>query len=142
MSEHKEVERRLIVITPEHILIFDGDCAFCTSCVRWLQHHWRASAAATAIDYQSILRDGAPFPTPTPEEMQRAVWWLDASGRAEGARAVSRALLATTGVWRFAGWLMGVPPLWWAAPWVYRHVAAHRHRLPGAGPACRLPDAR
>lgn len=71
--------------------------------------------------------------------MRRTVWWLDASGRASGARAVSRALLATTGPWRLAGWLVGVAPLSWVASVIYRWIAANRHRLPGASGACATP---
>jgi predicted DCC family thiol-disulfide oxidoreductase YuxK len=126
--------------TPEQILIYDGDCAFCTSCVAWLQRRWNATTPPTAVDYQSIVRDGVAYATPSREEMQRALWWLDGNGAVQGAEAVSRALRATSGLWRLVGHLINVAPISWVAPWTYRRVAKYRHHLPGASPTCRLPS--
>ncbi|MFN8167235.1 MAG: DCC1-like thiol-disulfide oxidoreductase family protein [Candidatus Nanopelagicales bacterium] len=127
------------------LLVFDGDCAFCTSSVLWLGR--RFPDGFTAVPYQRVDLDRLGL---TERECHDRVQWIaDAqaprtSARESGARAVG-ALLRAGGrarhdlvgtLWAAAGVLPFVPPTSWAAERVYRVVAANRTRLPGGTPAC------
>jgi predicted DCC family thiol-disulfide oxidoreductase YuxK len=127
------------------VLVFDGDCAFCTSSVLWLQN--RFPDGFSAVPYQRVELGRLGL---TERECHDRVQWIaDAqtprtSRRESGARAVG-ALLRSGGrargdvtglLWATAGVLPFVPPTSWLAEGVYRVVAANRMRLPGGTPAC------
>jgi predicted DCC family thiol-disulfide oxidoreductase YuxK len=117
------------------VLIFDGDCAVCTSCAEWARLHM--SGAVTIVPWQraDLAAHGL-----TPDDGARAAWWISAAGRRyRGHLAVGQTLRHCRGWWPVAGWFISVPPISWAAALVYPVVARYRHLLPGATPACRLP---
>jgi len=74
--------------------------------------------------------------------MRRAAWWIDDRHRDEGARAIARALLAARRPWPVVGVVLLTPPVSVLAALVYRVVARHRHRLPGATVTCASPPSR
>ncbi len=118
------------------LLVFDGDCGFCTSAKDWLvaradvdavPHQWAdltalgldAAAAARRIH---VLGDDVP------------------GGHLSGGRAAAWLLRQARGPgWRALGAVLGAPVLRWGTELGYRLVAANRHRLPGGTPACALP---
>lgn len=119
------------------VLIFDGDCGFCTSCVRLaervLPSHFQA------IPWQRIPDLGS-FGT-TAEEAAAAVQWVGRTGRtSSGHAALADMLVAAGGPWRPVGRALMTRPFDRAAAAVYDFVARHRHQLPGGMPACRMPD--
>jgi len=117
------------------VLIYDGDCGFCTASARWLQA--RLPGAAAVTPHQAI--DLAPVGL-TEAETSRAAYWVDETGSTHrGAAAIAAALAACGGTWGIIGRLLAIPPLSWLASGVYAVVARNRHRLPGATDACRLP---
>jgi predicted DCC family thiol-disulfide oxidoreductase YuxK len=122
------------------MLIFDGDCAFCTTTARWIAARWRIPAEA--VPWQRLGQPGLDALGLTVTDVEHAAWWVDSAGRRfRGHRAVGHALLAAGG-WRAGlGRVALVPPGSWVAALVYRAVARWRHRLPGGTPACRV-DAR
>lgn len=122
-------------------LVFDGDCAFCTSSVRWAQRWCRP--AVRFVPWQEIDLESHGL---TYEQVTSAVRWLaPRSGAAvdravpSGAAAVGRVLLRSRWPWRPVGVLLLVPPFSWIGQVLYRLVAANRHRLPGGTPACAVP---
>ena len=120
----------------EQLLVYDGDCSFCTSCVRWITAHWNGPQRAVAwqhLDADDLDRIGL-----TLDDVRRASWWVDSTrGRSRGHLAIAHALRAAHG-WPSVGGLMLVPPLRWLAAGVYLLIARWRHRLPGGTPACRM----
>jgi predicted DCC family thiol-disulfide oxidoreductase YuxK len=122
---------------PGPLLIFDGDCAFCTSCVRWLEP--RLTPGVTIVPWQRT--DLAAAGT-TEERARREVLWAAESQVLGGAAAAAAALRhCRSAGWRAAGRALGVPPLRWLAPPAYRLIARNRHRLPGGTAACALPPS-
>jgi len=68
--------------------------------------------------------------------MTESRWWLDASGQVYGgAEAVNAALSAALGT-RLPLVVYRVPVVRAVQERVYRWVAAHRYRFPGATPHC------
>jgi predicted DCC family thiol-disulfide oxidoreductase YuxK len=122
---------------PTAILIFDGDCGFCTTSARWAQRRFRHGERAEAWQ---LIGDGVLERFGLSEkDVREAAWWVDDGDvRERGHRAVGRALVAGGG-WRWAaGRLVLTPPVSWLAAGVYRLVVRWRYRLPGGTPACRV----
>ncbi|MEI7034259.1 DUF393 domain-containing protein [Streptomyces pratensis] len=120
------------------VLVYDGDCAFCTTSVTFLTRLLRPNCTATPWQFADLDALGV-----TSERAQYEVLWVSPLGTVYGgAQAVAKLLLNAGGVWAWLGGLLTLPPARWAAHGVYRLVATHRHRLPGGSPACALPPDR
>ncbi len=113
------------------VLLFDGDCAFCTSCARLLE---RIGPEATIAAWQVSDLDELGV---TAAQAEQAVRWIEPDGTVRSGHEAIAAALGTAGApWRIAGrtlLLPGVSPL---ATAFYRLIARNRHRLPGGTPAC------
>lgn len=109
------------------MLIYDGDCAFCTWTAKRGQ---RVLPAPVAIkpwqqtDLKEIGLDQAAA--------EHSVQWVIPGQKPQaGHRAIARWLIASGLPWSAAGHLMLVPPVSWLAAGAYRLVANNRHRIPG-----------
>jgi predicted DCC family thiol-disulfide oxidoreductase YuxK len=114
-------------------LVFDGDCAFCTSSVRVLE---RTGPEAEIVAWQQTNLDALGL---TEEEAAAAVQWVEIDGTIHsGHEAIAAALDSAGGAWMLAGRTLlspGISPL---AAGAYRLIATNRHRLPGGTPACAI----
>jgi len=133
-------------LTTLPVLVYDGDCAFCSTSVRWLESRFPRSFAAVPYQRTDLGRLGLGE-----RECHDRVQWIGdvavpSSRRESGARAVG-ALLRRGGAdrggpvglaFRSVGALTTVAPASWLAEGVYLLVAANRHRLPGGTPTCGL----
>jgi predicted DCC family thiol-disulfide oxidoreductase YuxK len=120
------------------LLIYDGDCAFCSSCVRAAQRVLPGDVPA--IPWQRAP-DLAVYGL-TPEEAAESVRWVDSSGAvASGQEAVAHLLNHAGGAWSVVGRMLLLPLIGDVAEAVYRVIARNRDRLPGGTAACRLPEA-
>jgi len=119
------------------ILVYDGDCGFCTTAARWAARKFRRGERAEAWQFLGegpLQQHGLSL-----EDVQEAAWWVDGRGlRERGHRAVGRALLAGGGFRRMVGSFVLTPPTSWLAAGVYRLVVRWRYRLPGGTPACKV----
>lgn len=119
------------------VLVYDGDCGFCSASVRWISPHWRADVDAEA--WQALGAEGLAALGLSQEACAQAAYWVDSDGRAwRGHLAVAKALSAADGWRRAAGRLGLVPPGRWVGAAVYPLVVRWRHRLPGASQSCRV----
>lgn len=122
------------------VVIFDGDCAFCTSSVTWLAARLSRGRDADPrlAPWQAI--DLTSYGT-TIERARREVLWVAPDGSiCGGADAIAAWMRYRGGPYGALGWAMSQPPACWVAAAVYRLVARHRQRLPGGTPACALPS--
>ena len=119
------------------LLIFDGDCGFCTSSAHWIEAKWKPGSAA-AQPWQRLGLDRLTSFGLTVDDVSTKAWWVQENQCVGGERAVSAALIAAGGMWSVLGHLIGIPPFRWFARPGYRLVARYRYKLPGATPACRL----
>lgn len=116
------------------VLVYDGDCGFCTRSVRLAE---RLPVEARLLPWQEA--DLASLRT-TEDRARHEVLWVDTTRRVfGGAAAVAELLKHCRGPVRLAGMIMSAPVVRTVAEWVYRRVSENRYRLPGATPACQLP---
>ncbi len=116
------------------MLVFDGDCAFCTSSAAWIER--RLPADVRVAPWQILDLDELGL---TEADVTTAAYWIDSDGAAHrGHLAIGRSLIAAGGAWALVGRLIVVPPVSWLAAPVYRLIARYRHRMPGATDACRV----
>ena len=116
------------------LLIFDGDCGFCTTSARTGQ---RWLGLEHVEPWQFLDLDTLPV---TEADCLQAVQWVAVDGTVASAHeAVIAALRHAGGRWAVLGRLMALPGVRSIAAVVYRLVARYRYRMPGGTPACRLP---
>ncbi|NLU80767.1 DUF393 domain-containing protein [Micromonospora sp. HNM0581] len=117
--------------------VYDGDCAFCTSCAKFVERRIPTGARVVPWQFTDLDRLGL-----TEGQCEEAVQWVGSDGsRAAGPDAIA-ALLASSSRrgWRIAGAGLRTAPVRATAWPVYRWVARNRHRMPGGTAACSLPQ--
>ena len=118
------------------VLVFDGECGFCTTCARVLQRGVFRNGSPSVAPWQRLDLDELQL---TAEQCAQAVQWVGEDGQvASGHAAIAAALHAGRPVWRPGGKLLMAPGFSWLAGRLYSWVAAHRDALPGGTPACRV----
>ena len=124
------------------VLVFDGDCGFCTTAAGFLERRVASAPRRGGLSVVPWQRADLPALGLTEAQCSEAVQFVDAGARSyAGAPAIAAALGAGPAAYRLVGAVMGLPGVRGLAAVVYRWVAAHRHRLPGGTPACRMPPA-
>jgi predicted DCC family thiol-disulfide oxidoreductase YuxK len=119
------------------LLVYDGDCSFCSSTARWIIARWQGPQQAVA--WQDLSDSQLERLGLTLDDVRCAAWWIDAAGRrSRGHLAIARALRAAHGWPSLLGRILLVPPFRWLAAGAYPLVARWRHRLPGGTSACRM----
>lgn len=117
------------------LLVFDGDCAFCSSAVEVLRDRVRSDVDYLPWQRLDLVRLGL-----TEQACRHAVQWLPAGGvPTSGGRAVTDLLRGADQPWSTLGRVGALPGVRVVVELAYRAVAANRHRLPGGTPACQLP---
>ena len=117
------------------LLVFDGDCAFCTTWVNRLEAALPVFPRTTPwqwieLDQYALGRD----------DVDRYAWVITPGHHYAGHLALSALLrMQPVASLRFLGHLLATPPFSLVAALAYRFVAANRSRLPGGTPACAMP---
>jgi predicted DCC family thiol-disulfide oxidoreductase YuxK len=120
-------------------LIFDGDCAFCTSSAHWLARRLRRLRGPNARLVAWQFTDLAALGT-TAERTRREALWVSTDGTLYGGAAAFAAWLKFRGgAYAIVGRAIDLPVIRALAAAVYRVIAKNRHRMPGGSPACALP---
>ncbi|MGW7575880.1 thiol-disulfide oxidoreductase DCC family protein [Streptomyces sp. NPDC054765] len=120
------------------VLVYDGDCAFCTSSVRFAERWLRPRCEATPWQFADLARLGI-----AQRRAEHEVLWVPPAGAVHGgAQAVAKLLMSARGGWPLVGALLTLPPVRWVAHGAYRVIAHNRQRMPGATAACALPSSR
>lgn len=117
------------------LLIYDGDCGFCTESAAWCRARFRRPVDVQPWQALDLAAFGL-----TEHDVTTAAYWIDEDGRAHrGHEAAGHALKAMRGLWPRLGQVVLLPPVRPLARGVYALVARNRQRLPGSTDACRLP---
>jgi predicted DCC family thiol-disulfide oxidoreductase YuxK len=115
------------------LLVYDGDCAFCTSSAHLLE---KIGPQMEIVAWQQVELSALGL---TEEEAAAAVQWVTFDGTVRsGHAAVAAALSDAGGIWALAGGAILLPGISPIAAGAYRLIAANRHRLPGGTPACAV----
>jgi predicted DCC family thiol-disulfide oxidoreductase YuxK len=119
------------------LLVFDGDCAFCTTWVRRLERVLQRFPDAQPWQWLDLGELDL-----SQDDVTRYVWLIVGERRFRGHAAFA-ALLRMQDRWsiRFVGRLLVAAPFSWAAALGYSLIARFRHRLPGGTAACAMPRA-
>ncbi|WP_406280186.1 thiol-disulfide oxidoreductase DCC family protein [Embleya sp. NBC_00896] len=117
------------------VLVYDGDCGFCTRAVEFAQKYIPFDADVVAWQFAELEELGV--------EQHRAeheILWVTPVGTIYGGHnAVAKLFMNAGGPWAFAGGALRVQPVSIAAHGVYRLVADNRDRMPGGTPSCAMP---
>jgi predicted DCC family thiol-disulfide oxidoreductase YuxK len=117
------------------LLVFDGDCAFCSTWVERLRAV--LPRYPETIPYQWADLDSLGLSL---DDVKHYAWYLTPTHQYAGHLAFSALLRSQPRLsLRFAGHLIATPPFSWAAALGYRFISRYRHLLPGGTPACALP---
>ncbi|GLZ81895.1 hypothetical protein Afil01_67020 [Actinorhabdospora filicis] len=125
------------------VFLYDGDCAFCSSCARFIEKRVHTSADVLAWQFTDYAALGLSL-----DDVDNAVQWVDrdAEGRpgrpAAGPAAIARLLKDAGGLWKPLGAVLGLKPVLAVAWPLYKWVARNRDKMPGGTAACALPAAQ
>lgn len=116
------------------VLVYDGDCAFCTRSVRFIER--RIGRRPLIVAWQRTDLEALGL---TREMCETAVQWVGLDGEvSSGHRAVARTLIHGRSGWWVLGRFILLPGVSAVAAVVYRWVARNRHRMPGGTAECVL----
>jgi predicted DCC family thiol-disulfide oxidoreductase YuxK len=124
------------VIAPSHtggLLVFDGDCGFCTKTARFVKP--RLPDTTPVVPWQSL--DLSEFGL-TEADVSSAAYWIHDGKNHRGHLGIARAAIAMGFPYRLLGWIGLIPPFRWFSAGIYHIVAKYRYRLPGSTDACKL----
>ncbi len=124
------------IVEPTPLLIFDGDCAFCTSCVRFIERRIRRHPRIQPWQRSDLADLGL-----TQEQCETAVQFIEGDRLTSAHVAVARVLIYGKRGWAILGYLLLVPGIKQIAGVVYRWVAKNRDRMPGGTTECALPQS-
>jgi len=120
------------------VLVYDGDCGFCTRSATWVRRRLPAHADVAVAPWQEL---DLPALRLSSSDVAEAAWWVDETGaRHRGHLAMAAALRAIGGRWALLGRVLTLPLVSPLAALAYRLVARYRYRLPGSTAACKVPQ--
>jgi predicted DCC family thiol-disulfide oxidoreductase YuxK len=121
--------------SPRPVVIFDGDCAICTTLAGVITRRLRPPAAVEPWQRLDLAAYGL-----SAVQCSEALQYVDADGRVFAAElAVSKLLRASRPWARPAGIVIALPGVRQLSGVIYRWVARNRSRLPGGTAACAVP---
>jgi predicted DCC family thiol-disulfide oxidoreductase YuxK len=116
--------------------VYDGDCAFCTSSVRWVSRLHLGADEVIPYQFADLASMGL-----TEAQCEASMQLVEPTRTSAGHAALGRLLLRSQWYWRPFGLLLLIPPISWLARGVYRWIANNRDKMPGGTPACALPQS-
>ncbi|MFM8926731.1 MAG: thiol-disulfide oxidoreductase DCC family protein [Rhodoluna sp.] len=118
------------------LLIFDGDCGFCTSATNFIQKRTYVEIAAIPYQYANLGDLGL-----TESQAAAKVQFLINGHTYAGHQALAQILmLQKSSALKLLGWFSLLPGVNLLSRAGYFLVAKYRHKLPGGTPACKLPQ--
>lgn len=117
-------------------VIYDGDCAFCSSAARFGKAKIAPKLEFLAYQQTDLGKYGL-----TAAECEKSLQFVSANNEIiAGAKAVAQILISAGYPYRMIGRIMKLPILNKLAQLGYNLVAKNRHRLPGGTPTCKMDN--
>ncbi|MFF2145134.1 thiol-disulfide oxidoreductase DCC family protein [Kitasatospora sp. NPDC058190] len=119
------------------MLIFDGDCPWCSKWVRWAMRSPGASRSAGGWEAMAFQIADLPaldkwlggWGVMTPARCRHHLLWVTPRGRLySGVEACARLLMRSHGPWAYLGGLLALAPVRALVGLVALPVAQYRHR--------------
>ncbi len=105
------------------MLVYDGDCGFCTRCARWVATRARD---VEVVPWQALDLRAVGL---SEQQVRNAAYWLDDGTTDHGEGAIARSLMACGRGYAVIGRALLLPGVRRVAGLGYRFVARHRGRL-------------
>lgn len=115
------------------MLIFDGDCKFCSSSARAFIRMTKNRIATAPYQRSDLAALGLKL-----TDCEQAVQYVSARGIQSGHLAIAQGFIDSKTIWSMAGYVLKWPVVTSVAFVVYHWVAKNRHRLPGGTPECAI----
>ena len=117
------------------VLIFDGDCGFCTTTANWIEKNSLVQIEIQPYQWAKLGDYGL-----TEKEAADKVQLVAGGKIFAGHHCMAKLLLIQpNALLKFLGAVMVMPGVDRISAKVYEWVAANRHKLPGGTPACKMP---
>jgi predicted DCC family thiol-disulfide oxidoreductase YuxK len=118
-----------------NILIFDGDCGFCTTTANWITKKSLVPVEAQPYQWANLADLGL-----TEKEAAAKVQLISGGKIFSGHHCMAKLLLIQPNTFlKLVGAVMVMPGVEPISARVYRWIAANREKLPGGTPACKMP---
>jgi predicted DCC family thiol-disulfide oxidoreductase YuxK len=128
---------KLRVTSSEPVLIFDGDCGFCTTTANWIKKNSRVAIEISPYQWTELAQYGL-----TADEAAAKVQLVVGDKVFAGHNCMAKLLLIQPNVFlKLVGAVMVMPVIEPISAKLYTWIAANRQKLPGGTPACKLPKA-
>ena len=125
----------MTVTAETSILIFDGDCGFCTTTANFIEKNSTAKVDAQPYQWAKLADFGL-----TENEAAAKVQLVSGGKIYAGHHCMAKLLLLQPNpILKFVGAVMVMPSVDPISAKVYDWVAANRQKLPGGTPACKMP---
>jgi predicted DCC family thiol-disulfide oxidoreductase YuxK len=121
------------VVELDVILIFDGDCKFCSSSARAFVRMTKSRIPTSPYQRTDLAALGLRL-----QDCEQAVQYVSDRGIESGHLAIAQGLIDSKTIWSLAGYVLKWPVITSIAFVVYHWIAKNRHRLPGGTPACSI----
>ena len=116
------------------LVIYDGDCAFCSSAARFAQQQVAPSLSYSPYQFTVLAKYGI-----TTEQALSSLKFVTNSGEVLSAHlAVSQIMRNGNKFWKLLGILVDLPIIRLLAALGYKLTAKYRHKLPGGTPTCKM----
>lgn len=117
------------------VLIFDGDCGFCTTTANWINKNSKVPIEVVPYQWTDLTQWGL-----TPAEAAAKVQLSYAGEIFAGHKCMAKLLqIQPNPLLKAAGSIMVMPLIDYISAKLYEWIAANRQKLPGGTPACKLP---
>lgn len=116
------------------IVIYDGDCAFCSSAARFAQRRVAPNLNYSPYQLTELTKYGI-----TTEQAKSSLKFVKANGEVLSANfAVSQIMRNGNKFWRMLSVITTLPIIRSLAALGYKVTAKYRHKLPGGTPTCKM----
>ncbi|MFM9121708.1 MAG: thiol-disulfide oxidoreductase DCC family protein [Actinomycetota bacterium] len=123
-----------MTVSSSPVLVWDGDCAFCARCVRFIERRIKTDARIVAHQKADLAALGL-----TTKQCQAALQWVGADRTIrQGSRAVAALLRSSSFAWGILGVAIDLPVVRVVSSAIYKLIANNRQHLPGGTEACAL----
>jgi predicted DCC family thiol-disulfide oxidoreductase YuxK len=119
------------------VLVFDGDCGFCTTTANWIKKNSKVALEIAPYQWTDLRQYGL-----TAEEAAAKVQLVVGDKVFAGHNCMAKLLLIQPNLFlKLVGAVMVMPVIEPISARLYTWIAANRQKLPGGTPACKLPKA-